>query len=128
MYSLIDCHTHLRKQDPEAGTRLLARAAEGGIEAISIMVVDRIEGPNGNPGALVAKARHPERVFLFPGLDYTALYQEVDHRHTVALGQQVERLIAMGCDGLKMLTGKPNVRHASGIALDSPIYDGAFAR
>jgi predicted TIM-barrel fold metal-dependent hydrolase len=34
----------------------------------------------------------------------------------------------MGCDGIKMLNGKPDYRKASGLALDCVIYDDYFAR
>ena len=33
----------------------------------------------------------------------------------------------MGCDGVKMLEGKPNVRKALAIPLDSPMYDGFYS-
>jgi len=127
-YSLIDCHTHLTKEGAEAGTRLLSRAAEGGIDSIAILVIAGLKARNGNPAGLLAKARHPDRIFLFAGLDYTALAEEVEHRFTFPFGKQVERLIAIGCDGVKMLNGKPDVRRASGIALDSPVYEACFAR
>jgi predicted TIM-barrel fold metal-dependent hydrolase len=126
--AMIDCHTHLKAHDAEAGTRLLNHAAAAGVEAIAIAVVSELAGRSGNPAALVAKARHPKQIFLFAGLDYSALTQEVDHRLTLSLGRQVERLRALGSDGVKMLTGKPNVRRAGGIALDSPVYEGCFAR
>jgi len=124
---MLDCHTHLTRQDAEAGTRLLARAREAGIERLGIVVVDGLTWPNRNPAAIVAKRRHPEDIFIFPALDYAHLAGEMDLSLALPVGAQVERLRALGADGLKMLTGKPNVRHASGIALDSPVYEGAFA-
>ena len=127
-YTLVDCHTHLSRQDAQAGRRLLARAAQAGISQLAVMVVDGLQWPNRNPAAFLAKQRHPDHIFLFAGLDYAGLATEVDRRLTLPLGGQVERLHALGCDGLKMLTGKPNVRQASGIALDSPLYQPAFAR
>jgi len=127
-YPIIDCHTHLTKYDPEAGTRLLARAAQEGIDAIALLALGEMKWPNENPSALLAKARHPDRIFLFAALDYTALAEEVEHRHTLPFGQQVERLAALGCDGLKMLNGKPDLRRTSGLALDSPVYEACFSR
>ena len=42
------------------------------------------------------------------------------------LRKQLENLIAVGFDGLKMIEGKPTVRSAINIALDDPRYDPAF--
>ncbi|NIM05297.1 MAG: amidohydrolase family protein [Armatimonadetes bacterium] len=128
-YDILDCHTHLlKKHDAQAGTRLLARAAEGGIETIALLSLGEMKWENENPAALVAKAAHPDRIFLFAALDYSALNTEVEHTHTLPFGEQARRLMEMGCDGMKMINGKPDARRASGIALDSPIYDGFFQR
>ena len=126
-YPLLDCHTHLGRQDPQAGTRLLARAAQAGIRQCAVMVVDGLTWPNRNPAGLLAKRAHPDRIFLFAALDYAALAHDLPSQLTLTLGRQVQRLWALGADGLKLLTGKPNVRQASGIALDSPVYEPAFA-
>jgi predicted TIM-barrel fold metal-dependent hydrolase len=127
-YHIIDCHTHLNKYDAEAGTRLLGRAAQGGIEKIVLLALGEMKWENENPPAFIAKVRHSDKIFLFGALDYSALATEAAHNHTLPFGEQIKRLAALGCDGLKMLTGKPDTRRASGIALDSPIYDGCFSR
>jgi predicted TIM-barrel fold metal-dependent hydrolase len=35
--------------------------------------------------------------------------------------------MALGFDGLKLVEGKPTVRRLTGIALDSPLYDGMYS-
>lgn len=125
---IVDCHAHFGGPDLDAIDAMLERAAAGGIGQINIPVSSFPRRVNGNPEALYAKARHPHQVYLFAALDYSAIAAEVDHRWTLSLAQQVDRLAAMGCDGIKMLNGKPNYRKASGLALDCVVYDDYFAR
>jgi len=125
---ITDCHTHFGGKDLEAIDGMLESLAAGGVGRINILVSSFPGRVNGNPEALYAKAKHPERVYLFPGLDYSAVARDIDHRLTYSLAEQVDRLAAMGCDGIKMLNGKPNYRKAAGLALDSVIYDDYFER
>jgi predicted TIM-barrel fold metal-dependent hydrolase len=63
--------------------------------------------------ALELKRRMPNDVFLLGGFDFQSgePYEE-----------QLQHLIDVGCDGLKLLTGKPDRRKALGHALDSPVF------
>jgi len=125
---IADCHTHFGGEDLDAIDGMLDSLKSGGIHRACVLVSSFPGRPNGNPEGLYAKAKHPDRVYLFPGLDYSAVARDVDHRLTCSLAEQVDRIAAMGCDGVKMLNGKPNYRKASGLALDSVIYDEYFAR
>ncbi len=125
---IIDCHTHFGGDDLHAIDGMLEQEAAGGVAQIAILVSSFPGRANANPQGLYAKARHPDKVYLFAGLDYSAVAADVDHRWTYSLAQQVDRLAAMGCDGIKMLNGKPDYRKQSGLALDSVIYDHYFAR
>jgi predicted TIM-barrel fold metal-dependent hydrolase len=124
---IIDCHTHLRHADAEAGARLLAKAAEGGVAAVNVLIDGNLRRTNWNGPALLAKARNPENIYLFAGLDYTFLAADYDLSLARTLPKQIDNLIAMGCDGIKMINGKPNARKAAGIGLDSPVYANYFA-
>ena len=125
---IVDCHTHFGGEDLDAIDAMLGREQAGGIGQIAILISSFPGRVNANPEGIYAKRRHPDRVYLFAGLDYSAIARDVDHRLTYSLAEQVDRLLAMGCDGIKMLNGKPNYRKASGLALDSIIYDEYFAR
>lgn len=125
---IIDGHTHLQRSDDEAGDRLLAKAAGGGIVALNVLIEGSLHHTNWNPAALVAKARHPKQVFVFAGLDYTFLASDYDLGLALSFPRQVDRLITMGCDGIKMINGKPNARKRNGIAVNSPIYNAYFAK
>ncbi|UCC68805.1 MAG: amidohydrolase family protein [Armatimonadota bacterium] len=126
--SIIDCHTHFGGEDLDAIDAMLEQEAASGIEQMTVLISSFPGRVNANPEGLYAKARHPERIYLFAGLDYSAIAKDVDHRWTYSLAQQIDRLAAMGCDGIKMLNGKPNYRQSSGLALDCVIYDDYFAR
>ncbi len=125
---IIDCHTHFGGEDLNAIDGMLEQEAASGVSQIAILISSFPGRVNANPEGLYAKARHQEKVYLFAGLDYSAIAKDVDHRWTYSLAQQVDRLAAMGCDGIKMLNGKPNYRRSSGLALDCVIYDDYFAR
>lgn len=125
---IIDCHAHFGGEDLDGIDGMLDREREGGVEQVNILITSFPGRVNANPEGLYCKVRHPDKVYLFPGLDYSAIARDVDHRWTRSLAQQVDHLEAMGCDGIKMLNGKPNYRKASGLALDSVVYDDYFAR
>jgi predicted TIM-barrel fold metal-dependent hydrolase len=124
---IVDCHTHFGGEHLDAIDDMLANLKEGGIDQASIVISSFPGRVNANPEGLYAKAKHPDMVYLFLGLDYTAVARDVDHRLTYSLAAQIDRLRALGCDGIKMLNGKPNYRKSSGLALDSVIYDEYFA-
>ncbi len=127
-YRITDCHVHYRDDNPDAIDGMLDSLKAGGIERASIVVTSFPGRPNSNPDGLYAKAKHPSRVYLFAGMDYSAVARDLDHRLTYSLAQQIDRLSSMGVDGIKMINGKPNHRKAAGIAMDSVIYDDYFAR
>ena len=124
---IIDCHTHLLGEHLDALDAMMEAEAQAGVERVGVLAFTTIPHPNANAPGFYAKYRYPERVFLFASPDYAALTENVDHRLTLSLPAQVDRLMALGADGLKLLDGKPDRRKESGIALDSPVYDALFA-
>jgi predicted TIM-barrel fold metal-dependent hydrolase len=125
---IIDCHTHCGGEDLGAIDVMLEKEKAGGVDQLCVLVTSVPGRVNGNAQGFAAKARRPDKVYLMPGMDYSALWADVDHRWTYSFPQQIDRLIAMGCDGLKMINGKPNCRKDSGIALDSVLYRAYFAK
>jgi predicted TIM-barrel fold metal-dependent hydrolase len=61
------------------------------------------------PDALHLKARFPERVYVFGGLDPSPLLIAPEEAG-VHFASYVDTLLAMGCDGIKMIEGKPEMR------------------
>ncbi|NIN10780.1 MAG: amidohydrolase family protein, partial [Gemmatimonadales bacterium] len=77
---------------------------------------------NQNPVALLVKALHPGRFYAFGGLHYKKVGGEHED-----FAEQARRLLQAGCDGMKMIEGKPTTRKALGHPLDDPMYDDYYA-
>jgi hypothetical protein len=122
---IIDCHTHLYGIEQES--RMLAIADAAGIAQMNLLAHHYAGDDPWLPPALYMKARHPGRFFVFAGLDHTA---HLTHGRVPSppLAEQVDRFIALGCDGIKMLEGKPTSRQRLPIAFDDPYFADYFAR
>jgi predicted TIM-barrel fold metal-dependent hydrolase len=126
--SIIDCHTHFGGGQLDLIDELLAAEREGGVQQVALMVTSVPGQANENAQALYAKYRHSGAVYFFAGMDYAAVSEDVDHRLTYSFPQQIDRLLALGVDGVKLINGKPDARKSSGIALDSVVYEGFYTR
>ncbi|MFB3879787.1 MAG: amidohydrolase family protein [Armatimonadota bacterium] len=125
---IVDAHAHLTSTHPDAADAMLRRESSFGVGLTNLLMLSLPSTGyvNTNPEGFHAKWRHPDRVFLFAALDYTALIADTDLRLACSFPEQLRRLQAMGCDGMKILTGKPNWRKQSGLALDSVVFDAYF--
>ncbi len=109
--AIIDGHVHFVR--PEHGPRLLADLRHTGVRQFAIQVIGRDYGdPDGEHQAMAIelKRQMPGEVFVFGGLDY--------REGRLPFDEQLRALMAGGCDGLKMLTGKPDRRKKLGLPLD----------
>ena len=82
---ITDCHTHFGGEDLDAIDAMLDSLRSGGIDKACILISSFPGRPNANPEGIYAKAKHPDRVYLFPGIDYSAVARDVDHRLTHSL-------------------------------------------
>ena len=82
-----------------------------GAQQFCVLVTQRDDNTGQWDNALSLKHRFPREAFLFGGLDLTT---------NVPFADQLQHLIDIGCDGLKLLIGKPDRRKALGFPLDSP--------
>ncbi len=120
---LIDGHIHVAGRDHYE--KLLADLKYTGARQFAIQVV----GQNSHDAegrvfrcALELKQRMPDQVFVFGGLDLSD-FTDTAHEPRVPLLEQVQKLRDMGCDGLKLLTGKPDFRKFVGHPLDGPLFE-----
>ncbi len=67
------------------------------------------------------------RYFAHGGLVYPQLPVQLPVPKDFAFVRQVEELMEIGFDGIKMLEGKPNVRCLLGVSLADPAYDEYFS-
>ena len=117
---VLDCHTHVWSVEEisrvyENEKRFLV----GKINVLSITSYAEKCMAN-NAMCLLFKLMHPGEIYAFGSLQYP-LTGAPDNGGVFL--EQVQRLMKLGFDGMKMMEGKPNTRKRIGIALDSPIYD-----
>ncbi|MHC4715657.1 MAG: amidohydrolase family protein [Planctomycetota bacterium] len=122
---VIDGHVHLGALDRL--DRLESVRAELGFERINLVCVAFRDVVNLNHNAYVAKAACPGAYSIFPGLDHTDWWSEGEVA-APSLAEQVDRLRAVGADGIKMLESIPQVHRELFEPLDGPYYADYFAR
>jgi predicted TIM-barrel fold metal-dependent hydrolase len=121
--TMIDAHVHMGED--EARIRAILEAT-----SIDKMVLVAIQNPaagTGLPQALWMKARYPETFYVFAGLNHAQALSE-GAVTTLSLVEQVEAFAAMGCDGIKMIEGKPTSRRRMNIPVTAPYYADYWAR
>jgi len=80
------------------------------------------------PDALHLKAHFPDRVYVFGGIDISALFIVPEQAGSI-FADYVDTLRALGCDGVKMIEGKPSMRKMIPIPrFDGQIYAPYWAR
>lgn len=120
---LIDCHVHHSVASLVPDVVSLMESI--GIDAINVVSTPHPEHLSLNPQALEFKARFPQRVYAFGCLDYS---EPLAHgRFDSHLAGQIPVLQQIGCDGLKMIEGKPLVRKLLPLPpFDGPEYEPVF--
>ncbi|MFO8006817.1 MAG: amidohydrolase family protein [Candidatus Brocadiia bacterium] len=121
-FTIVDAHVHMRGLGSLPNLTGMLTAAD--LEAINIlcMVVRGGRNLSQNAAALLFKALHPGRFYAFGGLHYKKLGGRYED-----FAEQARRLLDAGCDGMKMIEGKPTTRKALGHPLDDPMYDDYYA-
>jgi len=123
---IIDCHVHMMGGLTREQALLEIREAAG-IEQMNLVAIQDPAAGSGLPEAILMKALYPDRFYLFGGLNHAERLTE--GRVTgPGLAEQVDLLVAIGCDGVKLIEGKPTSRQKLPVPLDDPYYDGCFAR
>jgi len=104
---LIDCHIHFPHY--QMTQSLISTADQLGIGRFNIVCTPHEERLSLVPDALYLKSFCPERVFVFGGLNVAAYFMAPD-RVGELFADQIGLLLAAGCDGIKMIEGKPLMR------------------
>ncbi|MBO3842128.1 MAG: amidohydrolase family protein [Candidatus Brockarchaeota archaeon] len=120
---VIDCHMHVTSIQ-ETGN-LLEIVSEAGFHRTSLLSIIDDKRVNFNPEVLCLKALHPEMFYAFGSLDYSFVFTSSKPQ---PLRDQVDRLLNIGFDGVKMVEGKPVCRKILKIRFDDPFYEDYFAR
>jgi len=118
---VIDCHIHYPHIEMMDG--LITVVNNLRIDRFNIVCTPHQQRLSLVPDALHMKAHHPERVFVFGGLNVAAYLMAPDQVGEI-FEQNIDQLLAAGCDGIKMIEGKPDMRKM----LPIPSFDSdAFA-
>lgn len=124
-YPVFDAHVHYSLDlDPAAFVALLDKT---GTERANVAVIAHGDRVNCTPEALALKALYPERFTVFGQLDPCLYYRGGED-----MGEKqaafAASLLAAGCDGIKLLEGKPQLRKALPIPdFDAPCWDAFWA-
>ena len=122
---IIDAHVHYSPQTgPEFLTAFLDRI---GTDGAVIQAVSHSRCISLIPGALVMKDQNPGRFYVFGSPDASAYYLFPD-----TLGEHLadyaSQILAAGCDGIKLLEGKPQMRKTMPIPdFDLPCWEPFWA-
>lgn len=122
---IIDAHVHMGPVEDEARVQAMLEAAK-----IDKMVLVAIQNPaegTGLPPALWMKARYPETFYVFAGLNHAQTLSGGKVK-TLTLAEQAAAFAAMGCDGIKMIEGKPTSRQRMNIPVTGAYYADYWAR
>jgi predicted TIM-barrel fold metal-dependent hydrolase len=121
---IIDCHIHVRAIGSLVNQGDVMDACR--LAGVNVLSSAALGGLNINQNVLCAlfKARRPDRVWWFGGLHHLP---PIGGQGTPDFATQVRFLRALGCDGMKMIEGKPSAYVQIGRALDDPAYDDYYA-
>ena len=117
---IIDGHVHYAHFSYEPG--LMALMEEAGIDKLAVVCTPDQQRLSLVPDALLLKAKHPHKVYVFGGLDITPLFMAPGIAGE-AFAHCVDVLMEMGVDGVKMIEGKVQIRKQLPIPdFDAPVY------
>jgi predicted TIM-barrel fold metal-dependent hydrolase len=102
--------------------RIEAIRAATGIDKAALVSIQNPASGSGLPQSLYMKAQYPDRYYVFAGLNHAAKLSE-GLVETPSLAEQVETFAALGCEGIKMIEGKPTSRQRMNV----PVTDAYFA-
>jgi len=122
---IIDGHVHMRDLRGEENMEAVRHAT--GIEKITLVSIQNPAAGSGLPQSLYMKAQHPQAYFVFAGLNHAAKLTD-GKVVTPGLAEQVDDFLEMGCDGIKMIEGKPTSRQRMDVPVTDPYFADYWAR
>jgi len=120
---IIDCHVHFG--DVKDADLILSIMREANFERMNLVSIISPNRVNFNPEEMYMKAAYPSSFYIFGGLDYSSILLGLG-RAEPRLTEQVDALIKIGFDGVKMVEGKPLARKILMKPFDSEFYKEYF--
>lgn len=125
MAPIVDGHVHMGPHIEEASMLCVCEAT--GIERMNLVSIQNPATGSGLAQSLYMKARHPERFFVFAGLNHAEKLSN-GRVKTPSLVEQVGQFVQVGCDGIKMIEGKPTSRQRMDVPVTDPYFAPYWAR
>jgi len=127
-YHIVDSHVH-SYEGLSLGDNFAKLMNAAGLDAVSVAALpaglrEKYSCFETACATLAAKLKAPSRFYCFASLLYR---RGPDGAWVPDFKEQAEAALAAGADGFKMLEGKPDIRKASGVPLDSKIYDPFYS-
>jgi len=106
-FNILDCHIHYSLPiKPEELFRVMAFTKT---DMANLVITPHRQRISSVPDALVVKHLNPSNIYVFGSLDVTQYFM-----HNKSVGKHfvkyVKNILACGCDGIKMIEGKPDLR------------------
>jgi predicted TIM-barrel fold metal-dependent hydrolase len=120
---VVDCHVHFWDYGHEGDMMRIKEACR--FNRINVLSTFDRTKVNQNPECIYLKAMHPGSFYAFGGLDYSSIFSG-SKRADPALVKQVDNMIEIGLDGVKMVEGKPTERKLIPIRFDDDFYKDYF--
>ncbi|HAQ56656.1 MAG TPA: hypothetical protein DCR44_04575 [Acholeplasmatales bacterium] len=124
-YRHLDCHIHYALPvDPHELVDIMKRTDT---DIANLVIVPHRQRISSVPDALMVKHLFPDRFYVFSSLDVTQYFMHHDSvgQHFVT---HVKKMLACGCDGVKMIEGKPDMRRTVPIPdFDHPSWDSFWS-
>ncbi len=119
-----DLHVHTPCPDIDKTRNMMKELSDFGVKNFNMASITfRGYSVDDNIITLYLKETFKEAaVSVFGGLYYSPYLNYLG----VPFSEQAQRLLDMGCDGLKLIEAKPTYRKAVGFGLDSKLYDDMF--
>lgn len=118
IFPRIDGHVHYAW--PLSDESLNDVLKQSNIDAVCLAALPCTSRLDPTPDILCCKLLHPNTVFAFGCLDVSVYETETEHCGKLFV-RHAKRLLAAGCDGIKLLEGKPTMRKSFAI----PDFDSA---
>ena len=120
---MFDAHVHYAKSHGDEALEAILR--ENGASRFALQCIPQMDTQPTTPDALRFKRRHPGTCYVLGELSRHAYtrFQENEAALAESLLFQARQLMDSGCDGIKLLEGKPDIRRKFPIPdFDSPAW------
>lgn len=103
----IDCHVHYAL--PLKPETLIDFMDATRTHMANLVLVPDTRRLSALPDAMMAKHQYPDRFYVFASLDASAYYR-CPKTLGAEMAKHARRMLRCGCDGIKIIEGKPNMR------------------